>query len=279
MKEKLYIRAGAEGSAFAVGRLVRPLAPHHHDELEVNLVLTGKASYLFGNRRVPLLAGSMIWLFPRQEHVLIDWSPDFSMWVVIFKPGLVGRCTGQGERRVLRSPDPGDIFCRQIEAHRAELLNQVYESAAGEDRDVEFVNAALDYALVASWDAYQFASGPLPRSDVHPAVAKAARLIAEADEPQSLDQLAHEAGLSPARLSRLFKQQTGISLTAFRQRKCLERFLRLYRTGARYTLIEAALLAGFGSYPQFHRVFCRVMGMNPAAHRKSVAARTRSKET
>ena len=81
---------------------------------------------------------------------------------------------------------------------------------------------------------------------------------------------ARAAGLSPARLSRLFKQQTGISLTSFRQRKCLERFIRLYRTGARYTLIEAALLAGFGSYPQFHRVFCRLMGMNPAAYKKSV---------
>jgi AraC-like DNA-binding protein len=271
MKEKLQIRAGAGGSAFAVRRMLRQLSPHHHDELEVNLVLTGKASYLFGNRRVPLLAGSMIWLFPKQEHVLIDWSPDFSMWVVVFKPGLVTRCSGRGDRRVLRSPDPGDIFCRQIEPRRADLLNQVYESASGEERDLEFVNAALDYALVASWDAYQFASEPLPRTDVHPAVAKAARLIAEADAPLALEQLAGKAGLSAARLSRLFKRQTGISLTAFRQRKCLERFLRLYRTGKRYTLIEAALLAGFGSYPQFHRVFCRVMGMNPAAYRKTVA--------
>ena len=254
------------------GQPMPPRAPHHHDELEVNLVLTGKASYLFGTRRVPLPAGSMIWLFPKQEHVLIDCSHDFSMWVVVFKPGLVERRTGPAERQVLRSRDPGDIFCRQIEARRADLLNQIYESASGEDRDLEFLNAALDYALVASWDAYQFASEPLPRTDVHPAVAKAARLIAESDAPPPLGKLAREAGLSAARLSRLFKRQTGTSLTAFRQRKCLERFLRLYRTGARYTLIEAALLAGFGSYAQFHRVFCRVMGMNPAAYRKRVGA-------
>ena len=105
------------------------------------------------------------------------------------------------------------------------------------------VNAALDYALVASWQAYQFSSESIPRTDVHPAVAKAARLMTRADSSIGLNALAMEAGLSPARLSRLFKQQTGISLTAFRQRKCLERFLRLYRTGARYTLIEAALLS------------------------------------
>ncbi len=124
--------------------------------------------------------------------------------------------------------------------------------------------------MVASWQAYQFSSEPPPRVDVHPAVARAARLISEADDALKLDTLAHEAGLSPARLSRLFKRQTGISLTAFRQRKCLERFLRLYGRGARYTLIEAALEAGFGSYAQFHRVFCAIMGMNPSTYRRSL---------
>ena len=69
----------------------------------MNLVVTGKASYLFGNRRVPLLASSMIWLFPKQEHVLIDRSRDFSMWVLVFKPSLVGALgrTGRAARAAL----------------------------------------------------------------------------------------------------------------------------------------------------------------------------------
>jgi AraC-like DNA-binding protein len=271
MKEKLQFRPGAEGFAFTISQLLHRHSPHHHDELEVNLVLRGRASYLFGNRRVPLPVGSMIWLFPRQEHVLIDWSPDFLMWVVVFKTGLVKRLAGKSDRRILGSADPGEIFCRQIETGQAELLNQVFEGAGNDQLDLPFTNTALGYALVASWRAYQSSSESVSRSDVHPAVAKAARLVSEAETPTSLNQLARSAGLSPARLSRLFKRQTGISLTAFRQRKCLERFLRLYRTGARYTLIEAALLAGFGSYPQFHRVFCHGMGMNPAAYKKSVA--------
>ena len=121
MKETLQFRKGADGFALIAGQPPRPRAPHFHDELEVNLVLTGKASYLFGTRRVPLPVGSMIWLFPRQEHVLIDCSHDFSMWVVVFRPGLVDRRSAQGERQVLRSRDPGDIFCRQIEPRRADL--------------------------------------------------------------------------------------------------------------------------------------------------------------
>jgi AraC-like DNA-binding protein len=271
MKEKLKIRPGADGFALRADRTLRPIAPHHHEELEVNLVISGKASYLFGQRRVPLLASSMIWLFPRQEHVLIDWSHDFSMWVVVFRQDLVRRRSRTGDRRVLHSADPGDIFCRQIDSRLVDQLHHVYEGAHLDEPDLDYVNAALDYALVASWQAYQFSSESIPRTDVHPAVARAARLLSESDDALRLTALAKEAGLSPARLSRLFKQQTGTSLTAFRQRKCLERFLRLYRTGARYTLIEAALLAGFGSYPQFHRVFCRVMKMNPATYRKNLS--------
>jgi AraC-like DNA-binding protein len=272
MKAKLSIGQGADGQASLVSHSLRQLAPHHHEELEVNLVLTGKASYLFGRRRVPLLAGSMIWLFPRQEHVLVDWSGDFSMWVVVFRPELVKRETAHPVRRILRSADPGDIFCRQIEARAAEVLAYAYQSIASEETDLEFTNAALGYAFVASWQAFQFSNESVPLSDVHPAVAKAVRLVSQADAPVPLPLLARQAGLSAPRLSRLFKRQIGISLTSFQQRKCLKRFLRAYRTGARYTLIEAALLAGFGSYAQFHRVFCRHMGMNPRAYRKSAEA-------
>jgi AraC-like DNA-binding protein len=269
MKAVLSISPGAEGESFLVDHRHRRVASHHHEELEVNLVLSGKGLYLFGQRRVPLKANSMIWLFPEQEHVLVDWSRDFSMWVLVFRPALVRRHAQTGARRVLCADDPGAIFCRQIEARRVDLLNQVYQDAAG-DEGIDAANAALGYALVASWQAYQFSSEPPARVDVHPAVARAARLISEADDAPALDRLAREAGLSPARLSRLFKQQTGISITAFRQRKCVERFLRLYGRGARYTLIQAALEAGFGSYAQFHRVFTAVMRMNPAAYRKGL---------
>ncbi len=269
MKETLNFEAGAEGFSFLIKQRFRGIPSHHHEELEVNLVLRGKASYLFGQRRVPLAANSMIWLFPEQEHVLMDRSHDFSMWVLVFRPALVRRHAQTGARRVLRVANPGEIFCRQVDARRVELLNPVYQDAAnGEGVDAK--NAALGYALVASWEAYQFSSEPPPRVDVHPAVARAAWLISEADDALTLDDLARKAGLSPARLSRLFKQQTGTSLTAFRQRKCLERFLRLYGRGARYTLLQAALEAGFGSYAQFHRVFHAMMRMSPAAYRQNL---------
>lgn len=269
MKEKLRLPAKAEGRAWLP--VLRSMLSHHHDELELNLVLSGRAAYLFGRRRVPLVTGSMIWIFPRQEHVLIDRSSDYSMWILVFKPGLVRRHAGTGERRVLRSLDPGAIFCRQIDYAKVERLNQVYRDAHNESHDLEFNNAALSYALVTSWQVYQTSHDSSSRTDVHPAVAKAAQILSQGDASIPLVPLARQAGLSPARLSRLFKLQTGVSLTMFRQRECLKRFLGLYRTGARYSLIEAAFQAGFGSYPQFHRVFRKTMGISPAQYKKNVS--------
>ena len=271
MKEKLKIDPDTYGVAFIVRSPLAPLVSHHHDELEVNLVVAGRARYLFGSQRVSLATGSLIWLFPRQEHVLIDQSPDFSMWVVVFQPRLVGRRAGAGERKTLGLHDPGEILSRRIDPRAAVFLRSVYENASAAPDDLAFRNTALDFALMTSWRAFQAARDVPPEIDVHPAVARAARLVAEAEEPASLPDLARASGLSAPRLSRLFKLQTGTSLTAFRQRKCLERFLGIYATGARYTLLEAALRAGFGSYPQFHRVFRRLMKMSPAAYRRGLA--------
>ena len=270
MKAQLSLPPGTDGSSWLVGPGLRRIASHHHDELELNLVVCGRAHYLFEQRRISITTGSMLWIFPRQEHVLFDWSHDFSMWVLVFKPGLVRRLSKPARRRILRSADPGDIFSRQIDFREVEILDHIYRDAGKTADDPDLARTALEFALVRSWHTYVSCRDAIPRTNVHPAVAKAARLLALTDEPIQLEQLATKAGLSPARLSRLFKQQVGINLSAFRQQECLKRFIALYGTGARHSLIEAALQAGFGSYAQFHRVFRRMVGVGPAFYRKSL---------
>jgi len=270
MKEELHISSDCDGFALhCCSPMVRG-ASHHHDELEVNLVVSGAAAYLLGRERLPLVAGSLIWLFPEQEHLLIDCSNDFSLWVVVFKPKLVERHALQPARHILRSPDPGSILCRQLDSGVMDTLVQVYQNAAIGEADIEFANTAIAYALVTSWQAFLLSPVSIVRTDVHPAVAKALHIITETDEAIPLAKLARQAGLSASRLSRLFKKQTNISLTAFRHQQCLKRFLRIYRTGVRYSLTEAALLAGFGSYVQFHRIFRRHMGKSPAEYRRTI---------
>lgn len=66
--------------------------------------------------------------------------------------------------------------------------------------------------------------------------------------------------LSPSRLSRLFHEQTGETIAAFRNR---QRIARFHAGDPRTTLLECALAAGFGSYAQFHRVYRAMVGGTP----------------
>ena len=97
----------------------------------------------------------------------------------------------------------------------------------------------------------------------HPRIEKVFGMLNDPLAPQSLRELAAAAGLSPYHLSVLFRQQTGMSLPAYRNQLRLNRFFALYREHPEMDLLTLALDAGFGSYAQFYRVFRSFMGRTP----------------
>ena len=100
------------------------------------------------------------------------------------------------------------------------------------------------------------------------AVHTAARLLQSDPTTGDLPQLARIVGLSPGHLSRLFKAQTGVALSRYRNQQRLLRYRLIYGTGEHTTALSAAFAAGFGSYAQFYRVFREETG-----HAPSTAAR------
>ena len=243
---------------------------HRHEELELNLVCHGTARYLLDGARHHLSPGTAIWLFPAENHVLLDRSADFEMWILVFRPRLLRRvCVDAASRPLAKLCAPGQP-CRQLPALPARRLDTLFRELAESQAHVALFNAGLGYALLAAWAA-SAAPGTwtLAGTDVHPAVEKAAHQLRHATAPLPATELARRCGLSHSRLGVLFKQQTGVSLRDFRNRHRVERFLQLYGMGQRLTMLAAALEAGFGSYPQFHRVFKTVMGCSPADYRRA----------
>jgi AraC-like DNA-binding protein len=266
MRQHLHLPPEWDGNLWHYRNLGRAHAMHHHAELEFNLVTQGAGLYLLDNRKYRIRRGDLLWLFPAQEHVLIEQTLDFEMWIGVFKPEAVRRIVTDANAQVLRQADPTGEYCRRLPQGVLARLDGLFaEIAAAHERPGLF-NAGLGYALLDAWRHFEHAAD-VPVHDVHPAVEKAARLIRDETTALSLGELARHSGLSPARLSRLFKQQTGIALVDFRNRQRIERFLKIYGTGQRMTMLDAALEAGFGSYPQFHRIFKRVMGRPPGKYR------------
>jgi AraC-like DNA-binding protein len=277
LKERIVLPARLEGRAWSLNGNSYHFAMHRHEELEVNLVTRGRATYLLANRRYDLRPGSQIWLFPDENHVLLNLSPDYEMWLAIFTPTLLRRTCASETYRVLTARTCAGQSCRRLEATTASRMESLFHDIAMSTNDPDRCNAGLAYLLLASWRAQEAADVPIGRN-VHPAVEKAATLIRDEAVPMKLSVLARQAGLSSSRLSYLFKQQTGVSLVQFRQRQQLERFLRLYGGGKSHTLLSAALDAGFGSYPQFHRVFKACMGTSPAKYRRQIRERNQRGE-
>jgi AraC-like DNA-binding protein len=271
MRQHLDLPPAWDGDLWHYRNLGRTHAMHHHAELEFNLITQGSGAYLLANRRYQIHRGDLLWLFPAQEHVLIDQSVDFEMWIGVCKSRMVRRIAADPGATVLRERDPSGEHCRHLPPQTfARLASLFAEIVASRERTPLF-NAGLRYALAAAWTLFESAA-TIPVHDVHPAVEKAARLIRDEETTApGLDELASRCGLSASRLSRLFKQQTGVALVDFRNRQRVEKFLVLYGDGRRRTLLDAALEAGFGSYPQFHRVFKRVIGCSPGRYRKQQA--------
>ena len=266
MRQRLNLPQAWDGDVWHYRNLERTHAMHHHAELEFNLITQGAGVYLLATRQYHVRRGDLLWLFPAQEHLLIEQTRDFEMWIGVCKPRLVRRIAADPGADVLRQRDPEGDYCRRLPPRVFTRLESLMaEVAAARERTALF-NAGLGYAFSSAWRRFESAAG-VPVRDIHPAVEKAARLLRDETTTLSLEEIARRAGLSDSRLSRLFKQQIGVSLVEFRNRQQVERFLHLYGDGRR-TMLDTALEAGFGSYPQFHRVFKRVFGCSPGDFRR-----------
>jgi AraC-like DNA-binding protein len=272
MIDDLGIRGGLDGRVVRhrVGD-VRPRA-HRHAELEVNLVVRGTASYLLGDRRYALTRGTLTWLFPGQEHVLVDESPDHELWWAVFRPALVAQIATTRHARPLLEADPVGQFSRRLDSSRVRRLGALlHEVQAAETVDDVLVNTGLAYLLSFAWRAFLDSDDVVEGVDLHPAVETVARMLRADPDAGDLATLARAAHLSSSHLSRIFKEQTGVSISRFRNQQRLQRFLRLYGKGRRTTALAAAHEAGFGSYAQFYRVFREHTGRSPAALRTAAA--------
>jgi AraC-like DNA-binding protein len=259
---------GQEGVLVHPERVGQMSSPHRHDEVELNLVTDGAAAYLLGSRRYTLRSNTLVWLFPRQDHLLLDMSPGFHYWLGVFRPEMVRRVCVSDSARGLLADDPPGNFCRNLRDTDATRLAQLF-SLVSETSDVLARRSGLDFALLAAWETFCSADETPVARGIHPAVQAVARMIRDEDPALGLSEMAKRVFLSPAYLSALFAEETGVTISELRNRHRMRRFLKSYEAEPHENLLTLAISAGFGSYSQFHRVFTSQMGYPPSKGRRS----------
>jgi len=101
-------------------------------------------------------------------------------------------------------------------------------------------------------------------------VAEACRLIENADEPPSLENLANAVGLSRFHLHRLFKDVTGVTPKAYAAAHRAGRVRKELTQSA--TVTEAIYAAGFNSNGRFYAKSSKILGMTPRVFREGAPA-------
>jgi AraC-like DNA-binding protein len=223
---------------------------HFHAEPELNLIAAGSARFGAGETVLSVRAGDLLWWPPGQDHVLLDASLDFDLYVI----GV----TAHFSERVL---GPDGIATVGGAARLRLETGHLGRFAAVCARPVEVgATAAIERQIGDLWcEAHRLRrSAP----DRHPLTARTlASVIARPDLKRS--DLARFVRGNVSEVSRRFHQDVGLTLTAYRTRLRLLRFIEQVEQGARF--LPAAMEAGFGSYSQCHRTFQQTFGCTPRA--------------
>jgi AraC-like DNA-binding protein len=222
---------------------------HFHAEPELNLIAAGNAVFGVGEATISVSAGDLLWWPPGQDHVLLDASPDFDLYVIGVTPDF--------SERVLA----GDAAAASAGAARLRLEPNMLArlrtvcSARRTGGDV----ASVEGHVGDLWrEAHQLR---IRRPDRHTLTVRALNsLLARPDLKRG--ELARLIHGNASEVSRYFHRDVGLTLVAYRTRLRLIRFIQLVE-GGESNFLAAATEAGFGSYSQFHRAFQSAFACTP----------------
>lgn len=222
---------------------------HFHLEPELNLIAAGSGRFGVGETEVDVSAGDLLSWPPGQDHVLLQASPDFDLFVIGLTPELSARVLGAG-----CAVAQGGATRIRLSATALAALRPLCEAPlALQD------GAAVERHIGDLWQEAHALRAAAP--DRHSFTRGAIASLIERPELRRTD-VARAVGGYPTEVSRHFHKEMGLTLTAYRTRLRLLQFIQRVDDGTG-NFLSAALESGWGSYSQCHRAFQRTLGCGP----------------
>lgn len=231
---------------------------HYHATQEFYLILNGSCRLLMNNSLHLMKRGTLVWLMPKQLHVLCEQSFDCLFAIGSMTPAFLKKT----ELETFLPRESKFFELSESEVAFVEELLRVKPK-----RGTPFARHAAWFGI--GYVLHILHKEPnVHKSDLHPGLEKVISRLHVEKEKTPNSELAKLAGMSEEKLLRQFRKELGVSLTAYRNKQLVQRFLSIYGEGKVHNITEAAFLAGFGSYAQFYRVFTRTEGYTPRAYQR-----------
>lgn len=225
----------------------RESAPHSHLPGQLLGLFSGLLTVRTDAGAWTIPTTHAVWIPSACTHAARSHGP-FSGWAVYVAPE---RCAGLPQQ-------PCAIAVSGL-LREAVLRAAQWEVAPLDRTRAHVAQVLLDEIAAAPVDPLGL---PLPRDARLLRIASA--LIDDPADARTLDQWAHWANLAPRTLSRRFAVETGMSLTAWRQRVRLLRSLELLAGGQSVTAVAFDL--GYDNVSAFIALFRRTFGTTPGRY-------------
>lgn len=252
---------------------------HMHDMYELYYLYEGERMYFIRDRSYLILPGDLVLINRRELHATSDSDKLGHARVVInFSDSLLGSTKEEAPflldafthaTPVLRLDLPTR---RLVEDILGKLIHEAKEPYLGQ-------SFALTHFLIelllftARFIRIHPVTSPEHVSPLHRKISTIVRFInTHFAEPMRLEELAEQFEISPAYLSRMFKEITGFSLVEYVNLVRVQEAQRLLAT-TRLKVIVIAEQVGFGSLVQFGRVFRQMAKTTPLRYRQSSLVR------
>lgn len=273
----------------------RDTAPHSHDFWEMVYVRSGRGEHWIDDSPYPIQTGDLYVIVPGELHrysalpgqtiriVNVLWTPDLVEAILRAERrqeeatpnlGYIDPLLNRDLRFVHRLHLSGRTAFR-VEVLLDEMRREQAAAASGHELMLRHLFCALLVLLSrahAAQHGCQASEETAARLSAQQIVARAVAYLEEhAARPVKIEEVARHVGLSPSRLSHLFKDHTGRSVIAYlHELRIAQASAALLDKTAGVEAIAAA--AGFSDPRFFTRVFRRHTGATPSEYRRRFAA-------
>ncbi|HLT62812.1 MAG TPA: helix-turn-helix domain-containing protein [Microlunatus sp.] len=256
---------------------------HAHDEVELNLSLSGPLDYLIGGRLRSLPAGRLGLFWASTPHQLVDAPPGARLiWMTIPLTRFLSWKPPQQLLGLLFANEIAAASATDVELDRATMLRWVDEIDRSADHAavvaLEAQAAVQRLALSLRRNDRADPAGPdrdhggPPRFAGTPVAIMAGFISRRFAEPIGVAEVAAAAHLSPQHAMELFHRSVGLTIGGYlHQCRIAEAQRLLLTTDA--TVTAVATSAGFGSLSRFHAAFKAATGTTPARYRRAESVR------
>jgi AraC-like DNA-binding protein len=248
---------------------------HMHDMYELYYLYEGERMYFIRDRSYLILPGDLVLINRRELHatsdsdkwgharVVINFSDSFLEAPFANAPFLLDAFTHDSP--VLRLDLPTR---RTVEDILGKLIHEAREPMIGQAFALQHYLVEL-LMFTARFIRVHPITSPEHVSPLHRKISTIVRYInTHYAELIRLEELAQQFEISPAYLSRMFKEITGFSLVEYVNLVRIQEAQRML-THTKIKVITIAEQVGFGSLVQFGRVFRHITKTTPLRYRQS----------